>query len=256
MLQCAAAGSIQSLAGGCQPMTLIPVDKGLLGLFMQLLPPRCVLCGYRGQVPALDLCLDCEVDLPLEPVALGYGPSPLDRCFAPFAYGFPVDHLVHLLKYHRRLAVGRVLGALLARSVREFGLHLDVDVMLPVPLHPERLAERGFNQSAEIARSAARVLGCRYQERVLRRERLTRPQVGLRPDERRANLADAFRATRDLRGLRVVIVDDVLTTGATACAVAAALLEAGAFSVDAWCVARAAPPERLDWRPASEASPA
>jgi ComF family protein len=171
-------------------------------------------------------------------------------------YAFPADSLVHRLKYRGQLAVGRVLGMVLAAAVLDFALHLDVDCLVPIPLHPTRHAERGFNQSAEIGSRVAGDLGCRYLPGAVRRVRVTRPQVGLHPEERRSNLAGAFRASAEVRGGRVAVVDDVLTTGATAGAVAAALLEAGAFSIDVWCIARAPAPERLDWRSRPEASSA
>ena len=236
-------------------MRRVRVDRYLDVLLGRLLPPRCVLCGQPGQPPVLDLCAECEAALLPDPAPLRSGPDPVDRCFAPFAYGFPMDHLVHLLKYRRRLAVGRVLGRLVAGPVRDLGLHLDVDWLVPVPLHPRRHAERGFNQSAEIARWVARGLGCRCNERAILRVEATRPQVGLGPEERRGNLRGAFRAAAGLRGLRVAVLDDVVTTGATAAAVAVALLEGGARSVDVWCLARAAAPDRLDWQSEPEANP-
>lgn len=236
-------------------MRRVEVDRYLGVLQGWLLPPRCVLCGQPGQPPVLDLCADCEDGLPRDPAPLRSGPEPLERCFAPYVYGFPVDHLVHLLKYRGRLAVGCVLGSLLAQPVRDFGLHLDVDCLVPVPLHPVRHAERGFNQSAEIARRVARELGCYCNERALRRVEATRPQVGLGPEERRINLRGAFRTAVDLNGLRIAVLDDVVTTGATAAAVAVALLEGGARSVDLWCLARAASPGKVDWRTEPEANP-
>jgi ComF family protein len=249
MLGSTVASSIQRAMGDCQPMTRFQVDSGLELICGWLLPPRCVLCGGQGQRPCLDLCAGCEADLPASPQALLEGPRPIERCLAPFAYAFPVDHLVQLLKYRGQLAVGRVLGTLLARSVRALRLHHDVDCVVPVPLHAGRHAERGFNQSAEIAGRAARVLGLETLEGAVGRVRDTRPQVGLRSDERRRNIAGAFVASARFRGRRVAVVDDVLTTGATLGALGAALRQAGAISVDAWCVARAVHPERLDLGP-------
>lgn len=249
MLGNTVAGSIQSATGGCQPMARFQVDRGLDAICGWLLPPRCALCGGPGQRPCLDLCSGCEAALPVDPQMLVDGPHPIGRCMAPFVYAFPVDQLIQLLKYRGQLAVGRVLGALLARSVDALGLHHDVDRVVPVPLHPGRHADRGFNQSAEIARRVARVLGTRTCDGAVRRSRDTRPQVGLRPDERRQNIDGAFVASPGFRGLRVAVVDDVLTTGATVGALAAALRQAGAISVDVWCVARAAHKERVDLRP-------
>jgi ComF family protein len=142
------------------------------------------------------------------------------------------------LKYDGQLANARVLGTMLGRSVRPAGLHLDVDVLVPVPLHPEKLAERGFNQSIEIARWVAREVGRPCDCASLKRTRFTRPQVGLPLAERRENLQGAFAVTGSLRGRRVAVVDDVVTTGSTVRECAWALLRAEAASVQVWCVAR------------------
>lgn len=225
----------------------IQVDKYLDRLCGWLLPPRCLLCGEAGQRPCLDLCGACERSLSRRSCALAGG------CFAPFEYAFPLDRLVHALKYQGQLAVGRVLGTLLGAAVLGHGLQRDIDVVVPVPLHPRRHAERSFNQSAEIARRVARVAGLAYREGALSRLRDTRPQVGLGLDARRDNLAGAFACRADLRGLRVAVVDDVMTTGSTARAVLHALQSGEAASVDFWCMARAA---RIDEVHSGEQVPA
>lgn len=214
------------------------VDRGIERLGRWLLPPRCVLCGSRGQSPCLDLCAGCEAEFEAatEPVFAGH--APLRRTCAPFAYAWPVDHLVHGLKYRGQLATARVLGSLLGDRIAGWVPGLDVDLVVPVPLHPVRHADRGFNQSAEIARYVGRRLRLPVDALRVARRRATPPQVGLRVEDRHRNLADAFSA-RSVAGLRVAIVDDVTTTGATLRELARALLQAGAASVDGWCVAAA-----------------
>jgi len=213
------------------------VDKHLDRLGGLLLPPRCVLCGSRGQAPCLDLCAGCEASLEAAGEPELAGPEPLRRICAPFAYARPLDHLVHALKYRGQLATARVLGTLLAGGLAVRGLQHEVDVIVPVPLHPARHAERGFNQSAELARQLGRRLHLPVAESLAVRRRATPPQVGLHLEERRRNLAGAFDAG-PVAGLRVAIVDDVTTTGTTLQELASVLVQAGALAVDAWCVAR------------------
>lgn len=212
------------------------VDRQIERLGGLVLPPRCVLCGGRGQRPCLDLCRGCEASLPPASEPVPGPPDALRRVYAPFTYAAPLDHLVHSLKYRGHLATGRVLGTLLADRLEALGLHRDVDVIVPVPLHPARLAARGFNQSSEIARHVGRRLRRPLDERLATRCRATPPQVGLHLDQRRRNLAGAFVAA-GVAGRRVAIVDDVTTTGSTLAVLAAALHVAGATTVDAWCVA-------------------
>ena len=215
------------------------VDRSLDRLGTLLLPPRCVLCGGRGQTPMLDLCSPCEQSLPPADPPIQPGPAPLRRCCTPFEYGYPLHHLVHALKYQGELAAARVFGSLLGRRAAALGLGRAADVLLPVPLHPSRLAARGFNQSVEIARWVSRETGLPVDPRLAQRRKSTLPQVGLHGPDRAANVRDAFVAAAGVSGRRVVLVDDVTTTGSTLQALATALLAAGAVEVDAWCVARA-----------------
>jgi ComF family protein len=165
------------------------------------------------------------------------------RCFAPFLYEFPLADLVQALKYDGALANARVLGVLLGEAVRRHRLHEGIDAIVPLPLHTARLLERGFNQSHEVARFVARTLGLRCETHALRRTRPTSPQVGLPREARAENVRGAFVATREVvRGKRLVVLDDVVTTGSTVAAAARALRDAGATCVDVWAVARAPDP--------------
>lgn len=232
----------------------ITVDRCFDWLGGLLLPPRCILCGGPGQRPCLDLCAGCEADLPAAAGPLAPDGLALRRSYAAFAYAPPLDHLVQSLKYRGQLAVGRVLGSLLGDRVATLGLHRAVDVVLPVPLHPQRHGARGFNQATEIGRWVARRLDLRLDPGLATRIRDTRPQVGLAVAQRHGNLAGAFAATTAARGLRIALLDDVTTTGRTLQELAAALDRAGAASVEAWCVARTGPATAASaqLRPAAE----
>jgi ComF family protein len=165
-------------------------------------------------------------------------PPPFDRCHVPFRYDFPLAGLVRALKYDAHLAHARVLGTLLGRSLLAAGLPREVDALLPVPLHPDKLVERGFNQSIEIARWVARETQRPCEVRTLARTRATRPQVGLPLVDRVANLQGAFEVSGSVEGRRLAVIDDVMTTGSTVREIAWALHRAGAATIDVWCVAR------------------
>ena len=158
-------------------------------------------------------------------------PPAFDRTFAPFSYRFPVDSLVHALKYDRRLELARAFGAELAASLARAPLP---DVVIPVPLSRRRFLERGFNQAHEIAkrlRHPVRVDACvRVKE--------TPPQALLPWKLREKNIRGAFECKIDLTGLHVGLVDDVITTGATMNELAKIVKEAGAREVSCWAVAR------------------
>lgn len=174
------------------------------------------------------LCSACQHD-----------PPPLAEAHAAFLYAFPLDRLLPRLKFGRDLAAGRLLAQAMAAA---FAAHARADgaVLVPVPLHRARLRQRGYNQALELARPLARTLGLELRPRLLRRCRNTRAQSRLGADDRIGNLRDAFEVPqRQLPPAHAVLVDDVMTTGATLHAAAEALLEAGADRVDAWVCARA-----------------
>lgn len=162
-----------------------------------------------------------------------------DAAFAPYRYEFPLVELIHRLKYGRQVALGRILGTLLARRLAERG-PATVDAVVPVPLHHSREARRGYNQAEEIARFVAEALALPVAGRIARRVRATEEQVALPAVVRRVNVSGAFEVTAAAVPAAVAIVDDVLTTGSTVDALAVALKRAGCRRVEVWAVARAA----------------
>jgi len=209
---------------------------------------RCVLCSLDVAVPAVALCGDCAATLPFrirpehEIVAAG-----ADRYCVPFDYAQPVSNWIRALKFADQRTYARLLGSLLAASVAARGLPLPTAIV-PIPLHPSRQRERGFNQAERIARAAARWLDLPVRADALLRRRATRAQSSLAAAERRANVRAAFICTgvgvgdSRRRGLvlprHVAIVDDVVTTGATAAAAAQVLRAAGVQNVELWAMAR------------------
>jgi ComF family protein len=161
----------------------------------------------------------------------------VDEVRAPFLYAPPLTRFLHALKYRQKRSFGVALGELLRDEL--VADSADCDAIVVVPLHAARLRQRTFNQADEIARPLARGLGRPLLMRGLGRALDTPPQTSLRKHERLGNPAHAFVVSRDLSGLAIAIVDDVITTGATVNALAAALKAAGAARVAAFAVARA-----------------
>jgi ComF family protein len=205
------------------------------GLVRLITPPYCPCCGEPFR----------------SPVALTYSPEyrcgacraippPFDHARAIGRYEGPLRQAIHLLKYRGKLYLKQPL---LQLALAHFDTHFPAttfDVILPVPLHHERLMQREFNQAAVLARGLARHLDVPMLERLLVRVRPTRPQVELSGRERRQNVSQAFAVTdaAALVGKVVLIVDDVLTTGATLGEVAKTLKAAGARQVDVFALAR------------------
>ncbi len=186
--------------------------------------PRCAL-PLDDRVPPHQLCGECLAD-----------PPPFDRVIAPFIYRDPIDDLIGRFKYHRALSDGQLLARLLALHIQRIG-H-DVELLLPMPLHPTRLQERGYNQAAEVTRVVSKVAGAPWHANLLLRQQAATSQREANKRERLRNVRSAFGcASRHLPG-RVAIIDDVITTGATARAAAACLKKAGVNWVEIWAVAR------------------
>ncbi|MEE8211057.1 MAG: ComF family protein [Acidiferrobacterales bacterium] len=222
-----------------------------------LFPGNCLLCAAHVLTDT-DFCADCDAALPrltatcprcaAPMVEGGMSVQPCGQCqqrtpafartLAMFQYAPPIDRLLQGLKYYRRLELARFLGRRLAAFVEGHAV-ANVDRIVPVPLHSTRLRERGYNQSLEIARPLARRLGIPLDYESVRRERATEPQTGLPHKARQRNVRGAFSASDALAGLRVALVDDVMTTGHTVNTLARCVRQAGAKAVEIWVVARA-----------------
>jgi ComF family protein len=206
-------------------MSLAAIARGLLDL---LAPPRCAGCDEPLSPSSPAFCEACELLLdPGERVG---------SAVSAYLYGGPLADAVRRLKYGRRTELAPALGAMLAERALE--LSGEVDVVVPVPLHATRLRARGFNQAALLASPVARALGVPLATRELVRLRDTPPQAGLGGADRLRNVRGAFVATAAPGG-RVLLVDDVRTTGATLAECAEALRVAGAEHVLTLVLARA-----------------
>jgi len=221
-----------------------------------ILPLRCLLCGDAG-AHGLDLCAACAAELPRNraccarcalplpaPAALCgqclRRPPPWQAAWAPFRYGWPLDRLESRFKFGADLAAGRVLATLWQREPRPPSLP---PALLVVPLHRQRLRQRGYNQALELARPLARALGVPLHGDALRRVRPTGAQTERDAADRRRNVRGAF-AVREGTALpaHVALLDDVMTTGATLAEATRVLRRAGVRRVEVWALARAPSP--------------
>ena len=217
--------------------------QALLHLFY---PRQCVVCGAALQEGEEVMCLSCNMGMPrthyhLKPdnrvEQLFWGKIPLERATSYFLYHrqSPYAHLVHRLKYDGRRDVGHTLGRFLAAEIQPSGFFRDVDVIVPVPLHPEKQRQRGYNQSECIVRGMSALTKIPVDAASVKRLKHTETQTHKSVYGRWENVQGIFSLCNPERfvGKHVLLVDDVLTTGATltACADAFAGVEGVRFSV-------------------------
>lgn len=243
-------------------------------LLNSLLPRYCALCGLPSHRD-LALCAGCEQDLPPNPHAcyrcaipltnqLHTGsawrdsvneilcgacvanPPAFDRVIAPWLYGECMAHLIQRWKFQKERALTPLLFYLMQHRLRE---PYNVDLIVPVPLHWSRHWQRGFNQAQLLSSSiytdiAAQRNGRKVEhcQHLVRRTRATTAQSGINATARRNNLTDAFTVRKRCDNLRIALIDDVVTTGATVAAIAHALKRAGAVEVQVHCLARTPSP--------------
>lgn len=215
------------------------------------LPAGLPLCeGCDSELPWLGAhCSCCALPLAVDGLLCGAclaRPPAFDQVLAPWRYAFPVDSLINRFKHRDQGSLGRLAGTLLARHLQ----HLfdegqpRPELLLPVPLSPQRLRQRGFNQAALLADWLGKALQLPVNAKALQRVQEQHSQQGLSASERQRNLKRAFALVDEavLAGRNVALVDDVLTTGATADSLARLLKRAGARRVDVYCLARTPPP--------------
>jgi len=219
----------------------------LRALLDLLFPPLCHACrSFIPQAGELLICPGCldKVDFVLSPLCTVCGAClahpPLHSCRAAAMLAGPVQELIHRFKYGGRVHLAQPLGVLTAAALMDFGREARPELIVPVPLHRKRLRQRGYNQSQLLGKVLEKQWGAPLEIGNLRRVRWTEPQTGLDAGDRVSNVRGAF-AVKDagrLKGKRVLLVDDVLTTGSTMRACAEALREAGVAAVCAVTVAR------------------
>ncbi len=227
-----------------------PILNHWTRIAQHLLPGLCLLCGTSATKG--NLCQDCRDDLPYLPRercprcaapsragavcgACLSSPPEYDFALAPCAYAHPLDRAIQSFKFASNLAAAPMLADLMLTEIRATTLP---DLIVPMPLSRERLRERGFNQSLEIARIIAAATGVVLDPAVCHRIQHGAAQSALAWDERAKNIRGAFACKVDLHGRSVAVVDDVLTTGSTLNEIARVLRERGATQVIGWIAAR------------------
>ncbi len=219
---CGAAESSLTTAQGTTALLCAPCRRHLPYLPAQ----RCRLCALPTAGAAI--CGRCLAK-----------PPRFDATCAALAYDYPLEPLLRQYKYHGAVALAALFSELLAQALAQAAAPAQIDVNTVMPLSRERLSERGFNQALEIARPLAKSRGMILRADLGHRVRHTQAQADLPFDARRKNVRGAFACIEDLSGMRVAVVDDVMTTGATLDEFARTLKRRGAASVVNWVVARA-----------------
>ncbi|KNZ30676.1 MAG: hypothetical protein AD742_21190 [Methylibium sp. NZG] len=224
------------------------------------LPSLCAVChGWGAQrvcgecvtrfAPPTHRCMRCALELPSAATVCGRclrDPPPYGAAVAALDYGHPWDGLITRFKFHASLDLAPVLASHLLQAVQRSNV-AHPSLLLPIPLSPQRLRERGYNQAWELARRLGRALHCQTDARLLLRVKDGAHQLAFPREQRAANVRGAFAVEplrrSEVRGRRIALIDDVMTTGATAAEATHVLLQAGAAEVQVWVVCRTPPPD-------------
>jgi ComF family protein len=205
--------------------TLFTMLKDLQSLFF---PPICLAC--KGPVAGEDIliCATCQASLPFTTHHLQkdnrmeqrfWGRIKVERAtaFLQFQKGGSVQNLLHFLKYEHREDLGKYLGNWYGRELKETDIFINIDYVIPVPIHKERLKKRGYNQIDQFSRCIAFQIGKEYRSDLLVRVKNSSTQINRSKEERFSHLERAFmwQKPEDMEGKHILIIDDIMTTGAT-----------------------------------------
>lgn len=222
-----------------------------------LFPSICAFCNINSN-REIDLCTTCEQDLPFlknyclycaqplpeKQIVCGHclkNRPPITRIFSLFHYQTPIDQLIVGLKFNNRLVNAKILGTLFANYLHGYYQKHDTkpEIIIPVPLHPNRLYERGYNQALELARPIAAMLQIPINHQLIKRIKNTQAQSLLSAKKRGQNINQAFTIIKNLKHEYVAIVDDVITTGSTIVELCKTLRQQNVKKIDVWCCAKA-----------------
>ena len=232
----------------------------------------CLLCAQNFVISSKNthpsihaVCRPCLVELPWHPKAscpqCGLSsdgnvcgsclnsPPDFDATKAVFLYAYPINAMMQRYKYGNSLNLGDTFGQFLAEKINAENCLANIDLIIPMPMHPQRLKERSFNQALEIAKVLTKLLSKNCKEKldykIIERPTLTPPQASLPLKERVKNIKGAFKVNVDMlnkiQGKRIAIIDDVMTSGASLNELAKTLKKAGASHVECWVIARTLP---------------
>lgn len=215
------------------------------------------MCGMTSR--HAQICINCQLDLPILPQhcqqcarfihgdlatkICGFcmqNPPPFERILALFPYEQPVVQLIKQLKFGAQLSHALAFSELMIRQITEHWYTSQAlpDLLMPIPLHPLRLRERGFNQALEIGRLVAKHFLIPIDTESMLRVRHTRAQSDLSAPERKINIKNAFIAKRNFQDLKIAVIDDVITTSSTVREFCSVLRKNNARQIDVWCIAR------------------
>jgi ComF family protein len=221
-----------------------------------LFPYVCIICHLRSDTNR-DLCSFCKNELPwilnpctqcgarLTGVLLQKcggclkSPRPFDQTIALFHYENPIVSLIKKLKFHNNLVYARVLGQLLVdRIIKHYSEQCLPEYIIPIPLHCNRLKERGYNQALELARPISKTLGIPIEYTSCQRVIATQPQTSLSAEQRNKNIRNAFQVAAEFNTNHVAVIDDVITTSSTMTEFCNTLRKRNIAKIDVWCIAK------------------